>query len=245
MTDSTLYIGCAGWNVSSGQRPLFGFGESVLQRYATRLNAVEINSSFYRPHRQSTYQRWADTVPDTFRFSVKLPKSITHVARLHECGHLLSVFIGEVGGLGHKFGCLLVQLPPSLIFAPVLARTFFQTLRQVTPVPVVCEPRHPSWFTPEADGLLLEFRTGRVAADPAVTGGAAVPGGFEETAYYRWHGSPKMYTSSYAEETLQGLVRVLQGRAVGRAWAVFDNTASGAAVDNALMLQRLLISSPG
>ncbi|WP_240741042.1 DUF72 domain-containing protein [Deinococcus sp. Arct2-2] len=73
-----LYIGCPGWHIASAQRSRFGAGESVLQRYATRLNAAEINSSFYRPHRQSTYQRWADTVPDAFRFSVKLPRTINH-----------------------------------------------------------------------------------------------------------------------------------------------------------------------
>jgi len=245
MPDPTLFIGCAGWSIASGQRSLFGSGESVLERYATRLNAVEINSSFYRPHRQSTYRRWAATVPEAFRFSVKLPKAITHVSRLHECEHLLAVFLDEAGGLGHKLGCLLVQLPPSLVFAPVLARTFFQTLRQLTPVRTVCEPRHPSWFMPEADGLLAEFRIGRVAADPAVTGGAAIPGGFEETAYYRWHGSPKIYASSYTEETLQGLARTLHGHAAKGAWMIFDNTASGAAADNALTLQRLLTSLPG
>ncbi|UQN09826.1 DUF72 domain-containing protein [Deinococcus sp. QL22] len=244
MPDSSLYLGCAGWNIASGQRSLFGPGESVLQRYATRLNAVEINSSFYRPHRQSTYQRWADTVPDAFRFSVKLPRTITHDARLHGCEPLLSVFLSEAGGLGHKLGCLLVQLPPSLVFASELARTFFQALRRITPVPVVCEPRHPSWFTPEADELLATFSIGRVAADPLVTPGAAVPGGFGETTYYRWHGSPRIYASSYAEETLLGLTRTLHGHAADRVWVVFDNTASGAAVDNALTLQRLVAARP-
>ncbi|WP_407543593.1 DUF72 domain-containing protein (plasmid) [Deinococcus radiomollis] len=245
MPDPSVYIGCAGWNVASGQRSLFGSGESVLERYATRLNAVEINSSFYRPHRHSTYQRWADTVPDAFRFSVKLPKAITHVARLHECGHLLSTFLGEAGGLGHKLGCLLVQLPPSLVFAPVLAHTFFQTLQQITSVPVVCEPRHPSWFTPETNEVLGESRIGRVAADPVVTGGAALPGGFGAAAYYRWHGSPRIYASSYDEETLQGLARTLHGRTAGEVWVIFDNTAFGAAVDNALTLRRLLTPLPG
>ncbi|WP_155518861.1 DUF72 domain-containing protein, partial [Xanthomonas euvesicatoria] len=68
--------GCAGWSIPAADRAQFGEGASVLQRYATRFDAVEINSSFYRPHRASTYARWADSVPEDFRFSVKLPRSI-------------------------------------------------------------------------------------------------------------------------------------------------------------------------
>ncbi|MFC4453788.1 DUF72 domain-containing protein [Deinococcus sonorensis] len=240
MTASTVFIGCAGWSVSSGQRSRFGAGRSVLEVYATRLNAVEINSSFYRPHRQSTYRRWSESVPDDFRFSVKLPKSITHVARLQGRPDLLAAFLGEVSGLGAKLGCLLVQLPPSLAFDSDVARTFFQALQERTSAPVVCEPRHPTWFTPEAGELLAALGVGRVAADPAITTRAAVPGGTLEPVYYRWHGSPKIYSSSYGQEALQALARTLQEHAARRTWVIFDNTASGAAVDNALALQHLM-----
>ena len=40
-----------------------------LERYARRLSAAEINSSFYRPHQRKTYERWAASVPDDFRFA--------------------------------------------------------------------------------------------------------------------------------------------------------------------------------
>lgn len=240
MTASPVSIGCAGWSVSRDQRSRFGSGRSVLELYATRLNAAEINSSFYRPHRQSTYRRWSESVPDHFRFSVKFPKSITHVARLHDTQDLLAAFLGEVSGLGEKLGCLLVQLPPSLAFGSDVARTFFRALQERTPTPVVCEPRHPTWFTPDAGELLATLGVGRVAADPAVTEGADAPGGALEPVYYRWHGSPRMYSSSYGQEALQALAETLQGHATRRTWVIFDNTASGAAVDNALTLQHLM-----
>ena len=70
---------------------------SNLARYAARFAAVEINSSFYRPHRPETYARWADSVPAGFRFAVKLPKSITHEKRLQEFGAELDRFAAEVG----------------------------------------------------------------------------------------------------------------------------------------------------
>ena len=72
---------------------------SHLERYGAILDAVEINSSFYRPHRTATYERWAASVPEDFRFAVKVPKAITHERRLKDVGDLLDRFLSEVGGL--------------------------------------------------------------------------------------------------------------------------------------------------
>jgi hypothetical protein len=90
-------------------------GGSQLERYARALNAVEINSSFYRPHQRKTYDRWAESTPEAFRFSVKMPRTITHNDRLANCDAMLDRLIAEVTGLGDKLGVLLVQLPPKLV----------------------------------------------------------------------------------------------------------------------------------
>src|ERR1700710_2534323 len=116
MSLSPLWIGTAGWGVPSRYAGELPSGGSHLARYATRLNAVEINSSFYRPHQRKTYERWAASVPLDFRFAVKLPRAITHDARLAEADAALEVFHTQVSGLGRKLGPLLVQLPPSLVF---------------------------------------------------------------------------------------------------------------------------------
>ncbi|HCS41492.1 MAG TPA: DUF72 domain-containing protein, partial [Pseudomonas sp.] len=135
-----------------------------LQRYAAQLTAVEINSSFYRPHRSQTYWRWAQSVPAPFRFSVKMPKLITHVQRLQGCELLLDEFLFQCTVLGDSLGCLLVQLPPSLAYDENIAAAFFLALRQRYAGSVVLEPRHESWL--DAQALLIELRIGRVAADP-------------------------------------------------------------------------------
>ncbi|WP_033486099.1 DUF72 domain-containing protein, partial [Xanthomonas phaseoli] len=122
--------GCAGWSIPAADRAQFDQGASVLQRYATRFDAVEINSSFYRPHRASTYARWADSVPEDFLFSVKLPRSISHDARLHGTGPLLDAFLAQAGALGTRLGCLLLQLPPSAAFDAAVAARFFAMLRR-------------------------------------------------------------------------------------------------------------------
>ncbi|TNC49769.1 DUF72 domain-containing protein, partial [Rubellimicrobium rubrum] len=149
----SIHIGTAGWNVPKEHADAFPTTGSHLERYGQVFGAAEINSSFYKPHRRSTYERWATSVPQTFRFAVKVPKAITHERRLREAGDLLDRFLSEVSGLGSKLGPLLVQLPPSLAFEPEVADGFFQDLRQRTDGAIVCEPRHLSWFTPEAGGL--------------------------------------------------------------------------------------------
>src|SRR5206468_3136895 len=124
-----VYIGTAGWTIRREHGHRFTAEGTHLQRYASLFNAVEINSSFYRPHRLGTYERWADSVSDEFRFSVKLPKVITHEARLVGIDHPLDRFLGEIAGLREKLGPILVQLPPSLTFDRSIAASFFERLR--------------------------------------------------------------------------------------------------------------------
>lgn len=203
---------------------------------------MEINSSFHRPHRPATYVRWSAAVPSSFRFSVKLPKTITHGLRLQETGGLLDAFLAEAAGLGDKLGCLLVQLPPSLGFDPAVAAGFFADLRARSTVPLACEPRHPDWLTPQADCLLRDLGVARVAADPARVPGAGEPGGWPGMTYYRLHGSPRIYYSTYSGEDIAALAsRIRTDAEAGRTvWCIFDNTTLGAATSNALDLQTCL-----
>ncbi|WP_369977156.1 DUF72 domain-containing protein [Xanthomonas bundabergensis] len=237
-----IRVGCAGWSIASAQRALVGDGASQLQRYATRFDAVEINSTFYRAHRPATYQRWADSVPADFRFSAKLPRSITHDARLSGVGPLLQTFLDDVGHLGDRLGCLLVQLPPSLAFDARRASTFFAMLRRRWHGGIACEPRHASWFCARAEALWQRHRIARVAADPALNAAAAQPAGTAAPAYWRWHGAPRMYYSDYPDDALQGLAERVAAATphTGEAWVIFDNTALGHALANAATLRAQL-----
>jgi uncharacterized protein YecE (DUF72 family) len=200
---------------------------------------VEINSSFYRSHRVATYERWAETTPADFRFAVKLPKQITHLNRLSDSREAISQFAAEVGGLGLKLGAVLAQLPPSLAFERDIVGEFFNQLTEAILCPVVVEPRHGSWFDEGVTSFLLARGVGRVAADPAVTPAAAEPIAANGITYYRWHGSPRVYYSSYDQLTLIDVAQELVTAATGahEAWCVFDNTAAGAATINALSLR--------
>ncbi len=213
---------------------------SGLERYAAVFGAVEINSTFYRSHRGSTYLRWAACTPDGFRFSVKAPRAITHDARLVDVADALEGFLSELDPLRAKLGALLVQLPPSLAFDPAIAEAFFGALRRREPeLQAACEPRHASWLSPAADGLLTGFRVARVAADPALHPLAGEPGGWTGFSYFRLHGAPRMYFSAYGPEVVEALARRLEGARSEEAWCIFDNTASGAAAADALELLRV------
>jgi uncharacterized protein YecE (DUF72 family) len=240
MAARTPFIGTAGWSLPAAHAGAFPAEGSQLQRYAAVLSGVEINTSFYRPHRPQTYERWAASTPAGFRFAVKCPRQITHDARLDGADEALARFVGEAGALGGKWAVMLVQLPPSLrLDAPVAAR-FFARVRAAYGGAVVCEPRHASWFTAEAERLLRDAGVARVAADPARWPGAELPGGDPSVAYFRWHGSPRIYRSDYGEAWLQQRAHALKALPKGTArWCIFDNTASGAALGNAIQLRAL------
>jgi uncharacterized protein YecE (DUF72 family) len=215
---------------------------SNLERYAARFSCVEINSSFYRQHRRSTYERWASSVPPGFRFAVKVPRAITHDQRLVAADVLLEVFLEEATGLGDRLGPLLVQLPPSLALDEAVADELFSTLRSLHAGDVVCEPRHESWFDERGDAILTAHRVARAGADPALSAAAALPGGWPALAYLRLHGSPQMYRSDYTEDVLRQIGVLLRAHqdAGAACWCIFDNTTLGAATGNALALAELL-----
>ena len=189
---SRFHVGVAGWGLSRAVADRFPAEGTHLQRYAAVLPAVEINSCFYRHHRPETYAKWAASVPPGFRFSVKLPRAITHEASLEAWEPVLGRFLGEVSLLGEKLGCVLVQLPPKLAFDLQVAEVFFTALRAKYTGPLACEPRHQTWASDAAESLLREHGIAR-GAD---------------------------------------------------AWCILDNTASGAAVANAIELLDACHSSP-
>lgn len=231
-------LGCAGWSIPRLQAGYFPTEGSQLERYAQVLGAVEINSSFYRPHRPETYARWAASVPEDFYFSVKLPKRITHELKLAGIDDALASFAAEVGGLAQRLGCVLMQLPPGLAFDSTVAEGAVARLRQRIGCMLACEARHPSWFEDEATALLTAHNITRVIADPP----KGQPGEHVPTTaniYARLHGSPRIYYSSYPDDYLAALADELRIHAeAGRSvWLIFDNTASGAAMANALQVR--------
>jgi uncharacterized protein YecE (DUF72 family) len=243
MVPRSVRIATAGWQIPRAHAERFPLQGATLQRYAAVFDAVELNSSFYRPHRASTWARWASDTPPGFRFSVKAPRAVTHERRLVDCAEPVDRFLAEVAQLEGKLGAVLIQTPGTLAFDPEVFAAFAGLWRERFAGDTAWEARHPSWFTQEAEAALAVARIARVAADPAPKkvepALAARPGGWPGLVYRRLHGSPRIYVTPYDEPFLEKLATEA---VVGRepTWIVFDNTMSGAAAANALSLQEKL-----
>jgi uncharacterized protein YecE (DUF72 family) len=164
---------------------------------------------------------------------------ITHEGELRIQGEeTLQRFLQQTSALGEKRGPVLLQVPPSLVFDKAATLSFFSMFRRLYGGPAVLEPRHVSWFGADVDAMLREFQVARVAADPALTPEAAQPSGWPEPAYFRLHGSPRRYYSAYSQDFLARMAEELSflSRSSTTAWCIFDNTASGVALGNALDL---------
>jgi uncharacterized protein YecE (DUF72 family) len=235
-------IGTAGWSIARNDAEAFPTTGTALERYSRVFSGVEVNSSFHRSHRPSTWAKWAQSVPEQFRFAVKIPKTITHQAKLVDVAAPVASFAEEVQQLGSKLAVLLVQLPPKLALDAEVAKRFFAMLRATIGAEIACEPRHASWFEDDADALLKDLRVARVAADPALGPAAAAPGGWPGLSYWRLHGSPDMYRSSYSDEAIEMYAaRIREAADEGHeAWCMFDNTAASQATGNALSLMAKL-----
>ena len=238
---ATLLIGTAGWTLPREMQARFPGAGTHLERYARVFRCVEINSTFHRPHRASTFARWAASVPAGFRFALKIPKTITNAAKLAGTRSLVESFLADIEPLGTAADCLLVQLPPKLEFESRRARAFFSFLRDRFPRSIACEPRHASWFTPAAERLLRDLRIARVAAHPSRGPGGAEPGGWNGLVYYRLHGFPRVYYSSYDAGFLDALAGRLQRAGATPTWCIFDNTTLGAGTANALSVLEALV----
>ena len=194
-----INIGTAGWTIPRDVADRFPAEGTSLERYAARFPVTEINSSFHRPHRLSTWERWRDSVPPDFRFSVKLPKTITHQAKLADCG-------GLARGVPRAGACARREAGGAAGPAAAEARTRPGDRQRVFPgsEQALCgsnclRTSQRQWFTDEADDLLAGLEVARVAADPAICEAAALPGGWRGLSYWRLHGSPVIYRSSYAD----------------------------------------------
>lgn len=245
----TIMIGTADWALGDEGAAAFRAECFDLQRFAGLMDCVEINSSFYRSHRSRVYERWAECTPADFRFAVKCPKKISHGCRLEGVREALKRFAGAASALGPKWCVLLVQLPGSLAYEDRVAGRFFEQVHACFGGAIVCEPRHPSWFTQAAERLLRDVEVSRAAVDPARWPEAGEPGGWTRalamdhapTLYCRWHGSPREYWSAYDEGWLRERALWLQLQSSNQpCWGIFGNTAGGKAVRNALRLKAML-----
>jgi uncharacterized protein YecE (DUF72 family) len=129
-----------------------------LEFYARHFPAVEMDSSFYHVPSAKTVAHWAEMTPATFRFSPKLPKTLSHEKRLEDPAAEINMMRHLADELGPRFGCALLQLPPSFQARAQEEKSLRAFLRAwPEEIPLAVEFRHESWNTP-AGARLVEDR---------------------------------------------------------------------------------------
>lgn len=231
-------IGTAGWSIPKEFKKHFPEEESQLASYSQVLNCVEINSTFSNIHQASTFEKWALLTPDDFEFSLKLHRSFTHESELKPKVSDLKNNLLLMGHLGRKWKVLLLQFPGKQKFHEKRVGRLYDSIRKFYDGAIVVEPRNLSWLSKESSALLKEFKISKVIADPErcphniknilSTGGIT---------YFRLHGNPVIYKSSYNRSYLKKLSQDLS--LYKKAWCIFDNTAMGKATGNALTLRSM------
>lgn len=230
-----IHIGTSGWQYEHW-RGVF-YPEAMkkadwLPFYARHFDTLEVNSTFYRDARPSTYEKWYSAVPDNFRFSLKMPRFITHIKRLKTDGESVHRFTEHTQNLRDKLGIILIQLPPGLIFDETLIKDFFDLLSQTMRYTV--EARNKTFLNDTFLSLLEKYGIAWCIADSA----GRFPYCEAVTApfvYIRLHGSQKLYASDYSNKELETWrdKTSLWGR---ETFIYFDNDFYGYAVSNAMKL---------
>jgi len=162
-----LLVGTSGFSYPGWRGGFYPEGlpaSEMLRSYAARLPTVEINNTFYRMPQPALLQGWLEKAPPEFRFALKAPRRITHIARLKGAGEALGRFLEVAATLGTQLGPLLFQLPPFVQKDAQVLREFLALLPEGTLA--AFEFRHPSWFDDEVYGALADRQAALVAGDP-------------------------------------------------------------------------------
>ena len=240
MEKENLYIGCSGFYNNDWKGSLYpedAKSKDFLTLYSQAFNCVEINSTFYRKPTAKTLLKWAEETPDDFRFFIKIPKTISHEKKLHDCREEISEFCLHIQNhLKEKLSGFLYQFPPSFKNTPenislIMHNLDFSYLN-------VIEFRHESWWRDEIFSLLKDHQI--------VFSGVSFPGNLPEDVivnhpgilYYRLHGTPVLYKSEYSEEFINHLAEKIKA-GQQTTFIFFNNTWGTAAVKNALYLKEI------
>ncbi len=233
------HLGTSGWSYNDWKVRFYPEGipqKEWLPFYAQHFSTVEINMTFYRYPKPETLKGWLDKVPENFKFTLKANRQITHRKRIKGVKNEIRYFYGLADSLGHKLGCILFQLPPSLTLDLVLLEEFLSSLS--SKYKNVIEFRHESWYHDEVYKL---FRSYNVIF--CTVSSAKVPKTMVETAesaYFRFHGLTGGYRYNYSEEELEKWAKIIRKTKVKECFVYFNNDYHAHAVENCRTLRELL-----
>ncbi|MFE1880781.1 DUF72 domain-containing protein [Streptomyces diastatochromogenes] len=236
----SLFVGTSGWQYKDWRGVLYP-GDCPtrlwLEEYATRFATVEINNAFYRLPTRENFEAWRERVPDDFVVAVKASRYLTHIKRLKDPEEPVHRLMTHAAGLRDRLGPVLLQLPPTLRADPPLLDACLACFPSGTRIAV--EPRHDSWWTPEARTVLESRGAALCWAD--VQAHPVTPlWRTTDWGYVRFHEGRAQPWPRYGRRSLETWVD-----RIATTWsdacdvyAYFNNDPGGAAVEDAVTFGR-------
>ena len=252
MAKTDFMIGTSGWQYKDWRGKFYPQDiplKSWFDYYARQFDSVEVNSTFYHMPKTTAIENWRDSSPDKFRFVIKLNRYLTHTKRLkpdEAFDDWLGDFVRLIAPLGSKLAAVIAQLPPGLKADMERLEHFFESVRQLESdhgmkFPLAMEYRHASWFTEDVYRLMRRYGCANVinSSPDRWPSSRAVTADF---AYLRFHGSRKLYGSSYNDDELRKWADFIRRDCAGcrQVMCFFNNDQHAYAPENARRLARLL-----
>jgi uncharacterized protein YecE (DUF72 family) len=235
------FIGTSGWHYDHWRGNFYPQELSKrdwLNYYSQNFNTVEINASFYRLPRESTFDTWYRSVFKGFCFSLKVSRFITHIKRLKDSQEPLRTLTIRAEHLGNNLGPLLYQLPPNMHRDNIRLETFLRLLDNR--LRHIFEFRHQSWMDDSVFELLKKYNAGFCVYDmPGFTSPVTAT---TDLAYVRFHGRDNLYSSCYRDSELADWAKRLEKMSsnLQNLYIYFNNDAGGFAIQNARTLRKYL-----
>jgi uncharacterized protein YecE (DUF72 family) len=248
-----VYIGTAGWsygweNYYADQLP----GDKRLEQYCQLFRTAEVNYSFYQLPHANMCRQWLQETTDSFLFTLKLSRSITHINKLNHAEDMLLEFFKRIKSLNSKLGSILIQLPPAVSLDAKRLKNFLSTVKEIKQelkmqnVRLAFEFRHRSWLEPsdDRDAILEILRQHNAAMVFAHSSRYPYPEDEPVTAdfvYLRFHGPVRLFASKYETPFLERCARKIQKWLKNDldVMAYFNNDADGHSFENAKTLIEL------
>jgi uncharacterized protein YecE (DUF72 family) len=229
-----LHIGCSGFHYNDWRGTFYPeklAKTKWFEFYAEHFSTLELNVTFYRFPQLSVLQGWHKRSPADFRFAVKTWRGITHYKKFNDTADFITRFYDTINnGLQEKLGPVLFQLPPSYDYTEERLERIINSLD--SSFINVFEPRHVTWWR---EDVYRELGKHNIAF--CGMSHPKLPDDVIENAsniYYRFHGVPQLYRSSYSTEFLQKVVDSVKCNSKAQAgWFYFNNDYDAVGVENA------------
>ena len=235
------WIGCSGFHYKHW-KGIF-YPEKLAQSkwfdyYNHRFKTLELNVTFYRFPRLSFLEPWYNNSPETYSFSVKAPRAITHYKKFKSAKQFLDDFYGTIReGLKGKLGCVLFQIPPRMAYKEEKLEQIIEALDPA--FTNVVEFRNETWWTAHVYHKLAQHNITFCGMSHPELPDDVVKN--TKTVYYRFHGVPHLYQSKYEITILQRISNEIEGNTgVKEAFIYFNNDIDGSAITNAIEMNEYI-----